>query len=867
MKPMHTKIIRWFSAATAVAILAGCSSGGAPTVVNPVTTAPPVNDYIGPASANADVQAFRLNLWDNIKANNRCGSCHGAGGQTPMFARNDDVNLAYQAANTIVNLAQPDQSRMVAKVAGGHNCWLQSPSACGDTLTVWIRNWAGSAATGGTQIQLQAPAIREVGGSKSFPASPALFATSSLYRLVRTAASANCARCHSSNSAAQQQPFFAEGALAPAMPTDEAIETAYAAIKSKINLDNPAASRLVLRLRDEFHNCWGSAGCGLNADEMQDAVEEYAGLIDVTVVDPRLLISKGLTLYDGTVAAGGNRYEAATIAKYEFKTGMGGIAYDTSGHEPALSLTLSGDYSWVGGWGINIKAGGKAQGSASASKKLADMIKSTGEFTIEAWVNNANVAQEDAYIVSYSAGTDFRNATLAQQMYQYEAYTRSNRTNGNGGPALQTRAADEDAQAALQHVVMTFSPVEGRRIYVNGIYTGDADARGGGSLADWDDTFALVLGNETSSDRQWEGVMRMVVIHNRALTPTQVLQNFDAGVGEKYFMLFNVSHLVPEVPQAYVMLEATQLDSYGLQFTKPTFISLAPNATVTSVPISGMRIGVNGGELHSGQAYVPLSAVVGGANYTAGAGQELSRVGTVAAIDKGPLNDVFFLSFERIGALTEDPDARDDPPVPPEPAPADLEPEADVGLRTFDEINATLSQITRVPMTNVRVRDTYALVKQALPSIEKFGAFGPAQQTALAQLAMQYCNVMVDDNALRGSFFGALDGTGTGIGVFGTAASPNAGNRELLITALMNKAVGAGMDDQVTDAEIREELLTGFPDPAHLDPIDPLYAEYFTPGLVNRLVSGPTGNNAAGGRTVMKAACGAVLGSGVTLIQ
>ena len=98
-------------------------------MVNPVTDAPPVADYTGPASANADVQAFRINLWENIKANNRCGGCHNAGGQTPMFARNDDVNLAYQAANTVVNLTQPDQSRMVTKVAGGHNCWLQS--ACG----------------------------------------------------------------------------------------------------------------------------------------------------------------------------------------------------------------------------------------------------------------------------------------------------------------------------------------------------------------------------------------------------------------------------------------------------------------------------------------------------------------------------------------------------------------------------------------------------------------------------------------------------------------------------------------------------------------------------------------------------------------
>ena len=107
---------------------------------------------------------------------------------------------------------------------------------------------------------------------------------------------------------------------------------AYAAIKSKINLDNPAASRLVVRLRDEFHNCWGNAGCAANADTMLAAVTAFADQIDVTVVNPELLISKGLTLYDGTVAAGGNRYEAATIAKYEFKTGMGNIAYDTSGH-------------------------------------------------------------------------------------------------------------------------------------------------------------------------------------------------------------------------------------------------------------------------------------------------------------------------------------------------------------------------------------------------------------------------------------------------------------------------------------------------------------------------------------------------------
>ena len=78
------------------------------------------------------------------------------------------------------------------------------------------------------------------------------------------------------------------------------------------------------------------------------------------------------------------------------------VAYDTSGVEPALNLNISGDVTWVGGWGINVRSG-KAQGSTTASKKLHDMIKATGEYSIEAWVAPGNVAQEDARIVSTRA--------------------------------------------------------------------------------------------------------------------------------------------------------------------------------------------------------------------------------------------------------------------------------------------------------------------------------------------------------------------------------------------------------------------------------------------------------------------------------
>src|SRR5215510_11770920 len=88
--------------------LAGCS-GGAETKQNDPTTGPTASGstYSGPAPTTADVQAFRIHFWENVRGTNRCGNCHNAGGQAPNFARSDDVNAAYQAALTVVDRASP----------------------------------------------------------------------------------------------------------------------------------------------------------------------------------------------------------------------------------------------------------------------------------------------------------------------------------------------------------------------------------------------------------------------------------------------------------------------------------------------------------------------------------------------------------------------------------------------------------------------------------------------------------------------------------------------------------------------------------------------------------------------------------------
>lgn len=810
--------LRQFAAIAALGLLAACS-GGAPTQQQPITQVATVADYTGAAPSTADVQAFKINLWENLKASNRCGACHNATGQSPKFARNDDVNLAYQEAIALVNLTQPDQSRLVAKVGGGHNCWLSANSACADTMTVWIRNWAGAVASGGKQISLQAPSIKQVGTSKTFPTASTLYG-STIYPIVTQ----YCSRCHSSNAATPQAPYFA----------DANVDAAYAAVRPKINLDNPALSRLVVRLRQEFHNCWNN-DCAAAANTMQQAVQNFADGIAPTQVDAALVISKALTLYDGTVAAGGNRYENNVIALWEFKTGKGTTAFDTSGVEPAVNLNFTGDVSWVGGWGIKVGAGGKAQGSTTSSKKLADMIKAAGEYSIEAWVAPANVMQEDAYIVSYSGGTAARNMTLAQREYQYQAMTRSSKTDVNGAPALLTNAKDRDAQASLQHVVLTYDPVNGQRVYVNGVYTGDTDAKGG-SLTDWDDSFALVLGNETSGNRQWQGVLRMVAVHNRALTAAQIQQNFAAGVGERYFLLFNVSDLI-SVPQSYVLFEASIYDSYGYLFNKPTFISLDPSARPDNVPIKGIRIGVNGSEARVGQAYANLDTTVTASNYVVGTGQQLSDIGTVIGLEKGADSDLFFLTFERIGDKTHA--WVEAAPVAPAPPTDAAEVPSDVGLRLFEEINASMSAMTTVPTTNANVKTTYALVKQAMPTKENIEGFVAAQQTGVAQLAIEYCNALVDDTTLRAAYFPGMNFGAGALTAFGSS-----GSRDLAFNPLLDRILGINVATQPDRAAARAEL----------------------DSLAAKLTSGKP-DTPARTAIVLKASCAAVLGSAATLLQ
>lgn len=801
-----------------VLALSGCSSGEG-TKTNDPTSGPNAGPtYNGPPPTTDDIQSFKINFWENIRGANRCGNCHNAGGQMPNFARSDDVNLAYQQAGPLINRDTPSQSALVVKVAGGHNCWESDAGTCASILTRWITNWVGTSDSAGKQIELVPPEdVRDPGSSKRFPPTAAAAGFAGVYNLLLDY---DCSNCHRASSATAQSPFFAS----------ENIEEAYQAAIPKMNLDNPANSRFVIRLGRESHNC--KHVCSADAAEMLAAIAAMAEGIDAHPVT-NTVISKASTLYEGTIASGGSRQDDNLIALYEFKTGSGNTVFDTSGVDPSANLTLAGrqgtDFDWVGGWGISFKsATAKAQASTTGSSKLFQRITLTGEYSIEAWVIPGNVTQENARIVSYSGSKTARNFTLGQNMYNYEFFGRSTTTNANGEVKLATRDAEERLQAALQHVVLTFDPVRGRRIYVNGEDTGVGDASGG-SLSEWDNSFALVLGNEVSNDRPWAGVVRLVAVHDRALTQAQIQQNFDAGVGEKYFLLFGVEHIT-DVPKSYVMFEAAQYDSFGYLFTNPKFISLDASAKPGNLELKGMRIGVNGAEPQIGQAYRLLETVVDDDHYNPTDGFLISRVGTIIPLEHGPADDEFYLCFDQLGSRT-DVCSQFVPAVPVTPS-YSARP-SDIGVRTFDSINATLAGITGVSPNNSKVKATYTSVRQSLPAISDIQTFLSSHQTSIAQLALQYCNVMVNDSATRTAFFGAG---------FPSSISAQA-DRDAIINPLFSKVVGT-VETQPDQADVHDKL--------------------------NTLITGLCNASACTGRRtldVTTAACGAVLGSATTLIK
>jgi cytochrome c553 len=894
----NTAATRLLGASLLVATLYGCGDS--------VQNSPQATPQAVANCGTTDECNFQDNLWAPILVL-KCNGCHGENGSGTGEFAHAISSLAYPEANSRIDRTTPANSFLVTKVAGGHNCWMQvaGQTDCAESatrMTAAINNWvnpavppptSGGGDLGSVASRLENPTVDvapvaeqitlgSTDGALQGDYERWIWDTTSGPYVSGDADSTrpNCGRCHSESApqAQRQQPYFADSN--PENAFNAVVET------RKIDINNPANSRMYLRLAQDSHNCWSD--CAANAATMLTAIQGWKNeILSGNFTPPpvqgtettALTTSQGLQLDQGQVISGGSRVTAGQIALWEFKEGSGNVAQDTSGVAPAIDLSLNDNAEWVGGWGIELKPGGPGEPgghatatSITASQKLRNQIVNNNAFTIEAWVVPANVTQEGpAIIASYSFSETERNFSVGQTLYSYEFLNRNTASGldvpsrANGQPTLITDPNDEDLQATQQHVVLTYDATNGRRIYVNGQFTGDVDTVTGGSLSEWDAGYVFILGSDVGGANQWLGKIRMVAIYNRALTQDEITQNFDAGVGQKFHLLFKVGHLSAALPDtSYIWFEVAEFDNYSYLFANPAFIVLDPAdgsaltpTSISSLNIQGMRIGVNGKLPTAGQAFLNMNRTISmpdladtnNPRYESLIGTTTGTIdgvltpgipdkatGTIIAKERGPNADPadqFYLTFENfagvIGAQSQNGEA-----IPlnynyPPPVTGLANSNYITGLKLFEEINASMAELTGISITNGTVRPVFLEIQQQLPSGVAMEGFLASHQIGIAKLALTYCGELVDNT----SFFGSLN-------------TSNATDRETIVNTLYSRFIIDNVASQPSLGDVRNELIGA-------DGSGGLVADLNAAGATNS--------------TILKSMCLAVLGSASTTVQ
>lgn len=193
----------------------------------------------------------------------------------------------------------------------------------------------------------------------------------------------NCALCHAS----LQQPFHAN-------PTASVAHDAIMA-GAKVNLSNPAQSRLVLKLQ-AGHNCWGN--CASNAAEMLDSINNWVDLMKA----PDAPADTGTTTNNGLVTS-----ESVTVAEAldpnQLKdAGSYLINLESAMLQSPMVKVTSGDSSYI--W---VPAGthGNTQSNTSTAAGRAysqvSLTQTTG-YKIFGYVDGPN-ANDDSFHIRVGA--------------------------------------------------------------------------------------------------------------------------------------------------------------------------------------------------------------------------------------------------------------------------------------------------------------------------------------------------------------------------------------------------------------------------------------------------------------------------------
>lgn len=224
------------------------------------------------------------------------------------------------------------------------------------------------------------------------------------------------------------------------------------------------------------------------------------------------------------------RVDRCLIAFWDFEEGQGSVVYDDEELTdppvmPAMDLTITptSAVEWVQD-GIKVTAPVVIQTTEATKLINLSLVE---EMTIEAWVRPATQAQYGpARILSHSLdGDDLGgNFVFGQDGGTFETRMRATTRDHWGKPGIRV---DGVLGTDLEHLVYTFKD-NVATVYVNGQSVATMDIPG--TLDSWGDNFKFTIANEGDGGRPWLGTVYLVAIYDEALTPTEVMTNFQEGV-------------------------------------------------------------------------------------------------------------------------------------------------------------------------------------------------------------------------------------------------------------------------------------------------------------------------------------------------
>jgi hypothetical protein len=219
---------------------------------------------------------------------------------------------------------------------------------------------------------------------------------------------------------------------------------------------------------------------------------------------------------------------------------------------PRVSLGMAAEFKFKGQVGPSVTASGVtltlkdplaatfgAEGitftqptlllSDAAPVALMQECHGKGELTLEAWLTPQSVLEQPtqtARVLSLGQDAALHNFALIQNRGAWQVRLRSTTSDGNGNPAIE---ALNTVKAGRQHVVFTRNKDGLTAIYVDGVAAAATPPRGG-TFDNWILSYVMAVGNDVSANRPWLGTVHLVGVYCRALSATEVAQNYAAGI-------------------------------------------------------------------------------------------------------------------------------------------------------------------------------------------------------------------------------------------------------------------------------------------------------------------------------------------------